>query len=222
MVKGNYVELEQELINVNKDDNAKSRLKDVSEEFDSQPNTHNIQANFCDEIELIRNTKKIPDTLYSSYFFIQGMLALGCFFAILDITDFVNEQFPDYMFNFWADMPGNIALPLSIPIIKFLATCEPNLRMYMSIAMNVIFTNLMLVFIFGYPNNTISFFLLNFMNFIANVFCFIQQGYLVNTFSVFPDNCISWYFTGTGVCCLFYFGLREILLIMELSKSTQV
>jgi hypothetical protein len=60
------------------------------------------------------------------------------------------------------------------------------------------------------------------MNFFANLFCFVQQAYIVNKFSIYPNICASWYFFGTGAVNLLYFGMRELLLFSEISKPTQV
>lgn len=88
--------------------------------------------------------------------------------------------------------------------------------------MNVVFTNFMLIFIFLWPDNMTSYLLLNICNFIANIFCFVQQASVVNYFSVYPTSCISSFFLGTGISNLLYFGLRELLLAFDLQKSTQV
>jgi hypothetical protein len=109
---------------------------------------------FLDNID---SKYKIPACLTYSYFFMQGILALGCFSAIIDIIDFVNDKYPGYMFDFWADMPGNIALPFSFPLVKLCSTSDPNKRMVICMVMNVVLTNIMLVNLFLWPDNMPSY-----------------------------------------------------------------
>lgn len=66
-----------------------------------EPSAHNIDLNDIQHM--------IPKTLVCAYFFVQGVLALGCYFAIISVTDYINSKYPGFMFNFYADMPGNFA-----------------------------------------------------------------------------------------------------------------
>lgn len=60
------------------------------------------------------------------------------------------------------------------------------------------------------------------MSFISNVFCFIQQAYVVNMFSYYPDYSAAWFFAGTGAVSMLFFGLREFVILLNLDGAAQV
>lgn len=88
--------------------------------------------------------------------------------------------------------------------------------------LNDVFNNLMLVFLFLWPDNIYSYIMLLFMSFLSNIFCFVQQAYIVNQLSIYPNICSSFYFAGTGVCPVIFFGIRSFLIWIEISNVAQV
>ena len=165
---------------------------------------------------------KVPLNLMKGYFFMQGLLALSCYFSIMSTTDYINDQYPDYLFNFYSIMPTNVAQPFSFPLVKYLSTSSPNLRMLSNMILNDVFNDLMLLFLFLWPGSIYSYIMLLFMSFISNIFCYVQQAYIVNQLSIYPDVCSAFYFAGTGVCSIIFFGLRAFLILINISSAAQV
>ena len=170
----------------------------------------------------IDDKPKVPLKLMNAYFLMQGILSLACFYSIMSTTDYINDQYPNYLFNFYSIIPGNLAQPFSFSLVKYLSTSSPNLRMLSNMTLNVVFNDLMLLFLFLWPGCIYSYTMLLFMSFLSNIFCFVQQAYIVNQLSIYPNICSSFYFTGTGVCSLIFFGLRAFLLWINISSAFQV
>ena len=57
----------------------------------------------------IDDKPKVPLKLMNAYFLMQGILSLACFYSIMSTTDYINDQYPNYLFNFYSIIPGNLA-----------------------------------------------------------------------------------------------------------------
>ena len=47
------------------------------------------------------------------YFFVMGMTSLVPIYAIIALSDYFNDQFPDYDFYFYSLLPTTIAIPFA-------------------------------------------------------------------------------------------------------------